>query len=185
MDDKAPMLVQLVQDRDLWKFNLPNCKEVMAAVALEYKTFGKWDYLDERLENSFELENHGEVLLRQHQKHCADIIRGGVRDIVIDGMYGACVNCTPQFASDVGNILAKEYLFGATWHTESSGDVKFSLRSIGDFDVSIVAEKFGGGGHKNAAGFTLEATLVNNPEDVAGLRLWSTAPKTPDFSDLD
>jgi uncharacterized protein len=33
-----------------------------------------------------------------------------------------------------------------------------SLRSKGDFDVSEIAKKFGGGGHKNAAGFTIDYT---------------------------
>jgi oligoribonuclease NrnB/cAMP/cGMP phosphodiesterase (DHH superfamily) len=32
----------------------------------------------------------------------------------------------------------------------------WSLRSIGDFDVSTVAKAFGGGGHRNAAGFSTE-----------------------------
>jgi nanoRNase/pAp phosphatase (c-di-AMP/oligoRNAs hydrolase) len=30
-----------------------------------------------------------------------------------------------------------------------------SLRSKGDFDVSAIAKRFGGGGHKNAAGFNI------------------------------
>ena len=30
---------------------------------------------------------------------------------------------------------------------------KFSLRSKGEFDVSLISKEFGGGGHKNAAGF--------------------------------
>ena len=30
-----------------------------------------------------------------------------------------------------------------------------SLRSIGDFDVSEVAKRLGGGGHKNAAGYRI------------------------------
>jgi nanoRNase/pAp phosphatase (c-di-AMP/oligoRNAs hydrolase) len=30
---------------------------------------------------------------------------------------------------------------------------KCSLRSNGDYDVSAIAKAFGGGGHRNAAGF--------------------------------
>ena len=30
--------------------------------------------------------------------------------------------------------------------------MKCSLRSIGDIDVSSIAQKFGGGGHRNASG---------------------------------
>jgi nanoRNase/pAp phosphatase (c-di-AMP/oligoRNAs hydrolase) len=36
---------------------------------------------------------------------------------------------------------------------------QYGLRSIGDFDVSMVAQAFGGGGHKNAAGFQLPYLL--------------------------
>ena len=36
---------------------------------------------------------------------------------------------------------------------------KVSLRSKGDVDVAEVAQKFGGGGHRNAAGFMLKGSL--------------------------
>lgn len=36
---------------------------------------------------------------------------------------------------------------------------KVSLRSKGEVDVACIAEKFGGGGHKNAAGFQIEGDL--------------------------
>jgi nanoRNase/pAp phosphatase (c-di-AMP/oligoRNAs hydrolase) len=36
-----------------------------------------------------------------------------------------------------------------------------SLRSNGDYDVSAIAKVFGGGGHKNAAGFEVPlSTLI-------------------------
>ena len=44
---------------------------------------------------------------------------------------------------------------------EQRGDaVKASLRSRGDIDVAALAKKLGGGGHKNAAGATLEGTMA-------------------------
>lgn len=39
------------------------------------------------------------------------------------------------------------------------GGVKFSLRSVGDVNIQTVAASFGGGGHKNAAGGTLDDSL--------------------------
>ncbi|AIE87412.1 DHH family phosphoesterase [Fimbriimonas ginsengisoli] len=39
------------------------------------------------------------------------------------------------------------------------GKIRCSLRSRGDFDVAEVARYFGGGGHRNAAGCTLEMPL--------------------------
>ena len=41
---------------------------------------------------------------------------------------------------------------------EAGGVVRVSLRSKGDLDVRLVASEFGGGGHKNASGFTTHGT---------------------------
>ena len=53
-------------------------------------------------------------------------------------------------------LAAREVL--AVVYTREVGDNKFrvSLRSKGDINVAKVAEKFGGGGHKNAAGCCVE-----------------------------
>jgi len=42
-----------------------------------------------------------------------------------------------------------------------NGDVKGSLRAKYDFNVSEIAQEFGGGGHIKAAGFTINASLEN------------------------
>jgi phosphoesterase RecJ-like protein len=48
-----------------------------------------------------------------------------------------------------------------------AGDWTVSLRAVGRLDVRSVAVKFGGGGHRLAAGFTASGT----PDDViAGIR---------------
>ena len=43
---------------------------------------------------------------------------------------------------------------------------KFSIRSRGDIDCIPIAQKFGGGGHKNAAGFTFHGTLEEGRQAV-------------------
>lgn len=43
---------------------------------------------------------------------------------------------------------------------EEDGEVKVSLRSEGDNPVNTIAELFGGGGHKNAAGFEAKLPIV-------------------------
>ena len=45
------------------------------------------------------------------------------------------------------------------------GAWKISFRSRGNIDVSLLAERFGGGGHRNAAGCTIQGS----PEDVMGI----------------
>jgi phosphoesterase RecJ-like protein len=54
---------------------------------------------------------------------------------------------------------------------EHGGTVKVSLRGKGDVDVQKIAARFGGGGHPNAAGFTVPGTLAPVTRDVlAALR---------------
>lgn len=49
---------------------------------------------------------------------------------------------------------------------ERDGLVKVSLRGKGDVDVSLIAARFGGGGHRNAAGCTVAGPLDRATRDV-------------------
>ena len=51
---------------------------------------------------------------------------------------------------------------------EVDGHVKISLRGKGDVDVQAVAARFGGGGHRNAAGCTVAGTLDDATSAVLG-----------------
>ena len=63
----------------------------------------------------------------------------------------------------VNHLLAHKGLKAAALFNETEhGELKGSLRSIGDVDVASVAKKFGGGGHKNAAGLK-----VREPFEIA------------------
>src|SRR5947208_5729753 len=48
----------------------------------------------------------------------------------------------------------------------ANGKVKVSFRSLGDVDVAELAHRFGGGGHRKAAGASLEGTLASAQELV-------------------
>jgi phosphoesterase RecJ-like protein len=48
----------------------------------------------------------------------------------------------------------------------ANGKVKVSLRSLGDVDVAELAHRFGGGGHKKAAGASVDGTLASAQAEV-------------------
>ena len=52
-------------------------------------------------------------------------------------------------------LTAREIQAVVFFKTVGNGDVRVSMRSKYDVDVRQVASEFGGGGHKNAAGFTV------------------------------
>jgi bifunctional oligoribonuclease and PAP phosphatase NrnA len=61
------------------------------------------------------------------------------------------------------NNLSKKNRFSLLLKEYEIGKVKGSLRTTrDDIDVSTIAQKFGGGGHKKAAGFEVEGKLVFN-----------------------
>jgi oligoribonuclease NrnB/cAMP/cGMP phosphodiesterase (DHH superfamily) len=71
---------------------------------------------------------------------------------------GIAINANGLFASELGNQLAEQSgTFALIWQLAGDGEVKASLRSKGDFDVAAIAARYGGGGHRNAAGFRLPA----------------------------
>ena len=59
--------------------------------------------------------------------------------------------------SEIGNALSTRCDFAVIWYYDhSTRQVKVSLRAHhDDADVSEVAKKYGGGGHRKAAGFAL------------------------------
>jgi bifunctional oligoribonuclease and PAP phosphatase NrnA len=54
-------------------------------------------------------------------------------------------------------LMASTIRAVALVRTEADGQVRVSLRSKGGVDVRMVAAQFGGGGHANASGFTVQA----------------------------
>ncbi|MDQ3417339.1 MAG: bifunctional oligoribonuclease/PAP phosphatase NrnA [Acidobacteriota bacterium] len=58
-------------------------------------------------------------------------------------------------------LTAREIQAVVFFKVTGTGDVRVSMRSKYDVDVREVASEFGGGGHKNAAGFTVTGHLAD------------------------
>lgn len=144
----APALIQHISDRDLWEFKLEGTKAVHKALVSLPMDFRVWDALDVE-----DLKRDGALLERMHDQLVKNVCEKAWK-ADIDGHKVPVVNTSIAW-SEVGDYLAKENPdapFVASF-TVMKNSIMWSLRSRGDFDVSAVAKKFGGGGHKNAAGF--------------------------------
>jgi bifunctional oligoribonuclease and PAP phosphatase NrnA len=77
-----------------------------------------------------------------------------------DAMLSAC-GCTHNDTEGLINLplTAREIQAVVFFKVGPTGEVRVSLRSKYDVDVRAVAGQFGGGGHKNAAGFTVTEPL--------------------------
>jgi oligoribonuclease NrnB/cAMP/cGMP phosphodiesterase (DHH superfamily) len=151
--DKAPPAALLaVNDRDLWRFDRPGTREITSALTAYPYDFAVWDSMMEagRLE---ELRRDGIALERKQQKDIAEIVAAGSHLLTIAGHTVPACNVPPIWASDAGNLMAQGHPFAACFWTDGN-KIAFSLRSAPDgLDVAKIARRFGGGGHKHAAGF--------------------------------
>jgi phosphoesterase RecJ-like protein len=77
-----------------------------------------------------------------------------------DSMLDAC-NCTNNDTEGLINLplTAREIQAVVFFKSGPGGEMRVSMRSKYDVDVRQVAGAFGGGGHKNAAGFTVTGSL--------------------------
>ena len=77
-----------------------------------------------------------------------------------EAMLAAC-GCTHNDTEGLINLplTAREIQAVVFFKLGPAGDVRVSMRSKYDVDVRAVAGQFGGGGHKNAAGFTVTEHL--------------------------
>lgn len=153
-----PLLLVYIQDRDLWKFIYPETRAITTALysrELSFKTLLSQD--------TTELLTEGTLLLRVHDKECQDLIKYGKRWMLFstpheeEAFQLPVVNAPPKYASDIGNLLAKEHGMGVTYCDNQYGRI-FSIRGDGTQDVSKIARMFGGNGHPAAAGFKVPRT---------------------------
>jgi len=152
-----PWLVGYVEDRDLWRFALPESREVNAAIASYDMSFALLDELASDDADALRRLAHEGVAIRRYQAQIIEdmCVDPPFRHIGTD--YVPCVTCqSPRLISELGHALAEGYPFAAVMHECPGGETRVSLRSReGGADVSRLARAFGGGGHTHAAGYTL------------------------------
>ena len=175
-EEEIPELLLYVQDRDLWKLELENSKEINAYIASLPEDFEEWD--------SFytpEAYDAGRAIIRLQEKAIARRLKD-VRMVSFDAsevhgfphkVFGRrdelgvlpkvpFVNASENI-SELGEAMCEAYPdapFSVSYCDRGDGKRIYSLRSRNGFDVSEVAKALGGGGHFAASGFSLDAPEV-------------------------
>jgi uncharacterized protein len=164
-DIPVPDLLLHIQDRDLWRFELEGTREIHAALVAQgvgYKEIGLFVKRGERALSI--AKDDGSAILLAHNQAIENALDAGAGKIRIGGFTVMGANLPYAWASDGGHKLLERYPsipFAASFvmvrpNGGRDGVFKFSLRSEDSrMDVSEVAKQYGGGGHRNAAGFTI------------------------------
>jgi len=158
-----PELFEYVQDRDLWKWELPGSKEVSAALALtveknNIKSFkdAYWQYQD----NIDLFKRIGMIALKTQYKQVSEKV-DKCFDIKLLGQHFKIINATENI-SELGNAICNKYEVPAIMFFYTSLDtVVISFRSLDHLtDVSVIAQQFDGGGHKMSSGATVPSSVL-------------------------
>jgi uncharacterized protein len=155
-----PLLIQYVEDRDIWKNALPLSESFgiwWYSMPLTYESYKEYMLDDERLIRDIQL--YGPI--------CAQYAKSQIEALGESASIKFCrlrngqhyfvvyINSS-SFISDLGNYLINKYPladFSAIFTIYESGTTKFSLRSTDtNADCSEIAKLYGGGGHRNASG---------------------------------
>jgi oligoribonuclease NrnB/cAMP/cGMP phosphodiesterase (DHH superfamily) len=154
-----PWLVDYVEDRDLWRFALPQSKEINAWISTVPRgDFARWDALD--MEGPDQAAIKGAAVLACVEGYVRDM-SAQARNVEFAGHTVPIVNAPFPMISELVGHLAETAPFAIGWSMRRDGQFSYSLRSRGadGVDVSEIAKRYGGGGHRNAAGFTSRALL--------------------------
>jgi len=157
-EKKIPKILLYIEDIDLWNFKKRFSREIVASIDLSDFDPKEWNKLacdieDNRKRRKYiltgkEIVKHEDEMIKQVVQKAKKVKMGKIKTLVANSSV---------LISEIGDALIKQLPpMAIIWF--EAGDVKrISLRSNGKIDVSKIAEKYGGGGHKCAAGFAIES----------------------------
>jgi oligoribonuclease NrnB/cAMP/cGMP phosphodiesterase (DHH superfamily) len=174
---RIPKALLYIEDYDLWRHVYPESKAVNAWLinggASMDRVSDMIDYKGDIHEKVLEL---GNAMIKYDEK----IARSVIRDYAEEYTYGdgtmVVINAPHHLRNMIGDLLSSKYLF-VVCYTRRKDRTIFSLRSQ-HFDVSPIAEQHGGGGHRNAAAFSVPnapnynlLALMSKPSFMSRLRM--------------
>lgn len=156
----VPKLLKYIEDIDLWKFKLAYTRELMANLETYEMDFKLW----QKFSRDFQLAKtrkkyleQGKFIIKDRQK-TTERLANSAEKVFFAGFPTLAVN-SPVLVSEIGNLLSqRSKTFAIVWRYKRN-DLEVSLRSTGKVDVAKIAEKYGGGGHQAAAGFTIKTSV--------------------------
>lgn len=157
-----PWWISYVDDRDRYTFALPNSRIINDALYnLGYRTFAKFDELCKFQQVDID------ALIEKGQKmgdvkdNIVKSITGGAQKIMFEG-YTAYVVNNATLISEVGEELLKKddcQIALCFYYPVKEKMWRVRMRSK-DVDISVIARKYGGGGHEKAAAFTYNGDIL-------------------------
>lgn len=151
---EPPRFLKYIEDRDLWKWELPYSKEFSAAFDMvpfdffEYEKFEDDSVVDDAINRGKYILAYSKTVIKKIADNAVERSWRGKKVMLVNSSH---------WMSEIGNKLALDCDFVVIWYYDHQAHkTRVSLRCFHeDIDVSVIAKLYGGGGHKKAAGFEL------------------------------
>jgi uncharacterized protein len=163
---EPPRFLKYIEDRDLWKWEMPYSKEFSAAFDMvphdffEFEKFEDDSVVDDAITRGKYILAYSKTVIKKVADNAVERSWHGMKVMVVNSSH---------WMSEIGNKLAVDCDFVVIWYYDHARHVtKVSLRAFHDeIDVTEVAKVYGGGGHQKAAGFELPREVhIENIFDV-------------------
>lgn len=156
--EPRPPVVDYVEDRDLWRWQLPHSRAVGAYIRSQPHTLDGWDSLAQ--EPVEEMANTGAGVLLHIEAYCRAAANhaywcemGGRLFPIVNVTYEACSEVAEHLLNTFGTDMAG-YFF-----ERGEGGWQYGFRSRNGTTVHDFATQFGGGGHPQASGCVTDAVV--------------------------
>ena len=151
----VPTLLRYIEDIDLWNDKLPNSRDISKAIGQRKMEFAAWDVMAAELEDPEKFKRYREEgeIIRKLATQEVEKIAKNAEEILFEGHRTLMVN-SPVHVSELGAYLYRKLPPMSIIWSRRGDQVIVSLRSDGSVDVSKIAQKYGGGGHPAASGFS-------------------------------
>jgi oligoribonuclease NrnB/cAMP/cGMP phosphodiesterase (DHH superfamily) len=167
--EEIPLFIKMIQDRDIWKWQIENSKDFttgFSSVTSLTSDFNELFLLFDELYYKCNIKYYieiGKIINKINTNKIKLIAESHSKRIDIYEKYKICiVNCDRELTSELGNVLSKDFDFAVLWqYDHPKSEYYISLRSNNKVDVSLITSKFGGGGHKNAGGFSSKISPID------------------------
>lgn len=160
-----PRLMRYLEDGDLYRYALPETRDVFSYLVVQPDDFAVWDVIAQKLEDD---AARATFLIKaaaytEYFELLGKISVEAAKKVRFEGYDCYFTTAMPSITmrSYVGHLLYEKmppFALVVAAHPDGFG---VSLRGDGTVDVSKIAVKYGGGGHPNSAGF-----FIPNGADV-------------------
>lgn len=154
-DKEVPELLKYIQDRDLWRFEFCETQDVAKGLQL-HPNWRNWLTLDTGI-----LADQGFSVNKFLEMQATKIVLNQPIEWEVTGDTVPVYNLPGFMISDTLHMALerhKDAPYAVAYFDLPEGKRIYSLRSRSgtEVDVSEIAKRLGGGGHKHAAGFSIQ-----------------------------